>query len=186
MRGPLAGAGYASRGCLPGGVKASGERAGARGVRERAGERADAWGQRVRGGMRASGRTQAAAWAVQERWKRALGWALVCGWERPSAHAGRVWREASLPGGLGCAAGVRLLERVADERARCDAGKRARGCWGRGRARAPMLSAGRAERERSVGRTGWAAGLGLVWVLVFFFSISNSTSYFYSSSNKTI
>ena len=30
-----------------------------------------------------------------------------------------------------------------------------------------MLSAGRAERERSVGRTGWAAGLGFSWVLGF-------------------
>ena len=46
-------------------------------------------------------------------------------------------------------AGCRALERVcplgAGERARCEAGKRARGCWGRGRAALGHL-------------TGWVAG----------------------------
>ena len=46
------------------------------------------------------------------------------------------------------------------------------------------LSAGEKGVGRRVGLLGCLVGLG--WVLVFFFSISKSISYFYSSSNKSI
>ena len=52
------------------------------------------------------------------------------------------------------------------------------------RAVSGSLAAG-ARGDGPSGRGVWA-GLGLVWVLVFFFSISKSISYFYSSSNKII
>jgi len=40
----------------------------------------------------------------------------VCGWERPSAHAGRVWREASLPGGVKASGERRVRAGCASER----------------------------------------------------------------------
>jgi len=49
--------------------------------------------------------------------------------------------------------------------------------------------AGTGKVKRGVGRAGFGllgCLVGLGWVLVFFFSISKSISYFYSSSNKSI
>ena len=137
-------------------------------LRGRRNWRAGLAGQRKQ--RRGCGRVRAQAVSERGRHSRGLKrrgeWLAGPGWERARWASREAWAAA--------------LEQAWEEENGLRAGEERRelGLALRG------LSAGEKGVGRRVGLLGCLVGLG--WVLVFFFSISKSISYFYSSSNKTI